>query len=74
MAHCLKDYLVSFIVGVGVGLMYAFIRVKSPAPPLVALIGLLGIVIGEQLGGRLLPLLRDKVLLSLVTYFHSLFK
>jgi XapX domain-containing protein len=52
------DYLLSFIVGIGVGLFYALIRVKSPAPPLVALVGLLGIVIGEQL----LPLITEKVL------------
>jgi XapX domain-containing protein len=74
MAHRLKDYLVSFIVGVGVGLLYAFIRVKSPVRPLVALIGLLGIVIGEQIGGRLLPLVRETVFPSLVTHLHSLFK
>ena len=44
----MKAYLVSFVVGVGVGLLYAAIRVKSPAPPLVALIGLLGMVLGEE--------------------------
>lgn len=40
----------SFIVGLGVGVLYGLIRVKSPAPPIVALLGLLGMVIGEQLG------------------------
>jgi len=40
----------SFIVGLGVGVLYGLIRVKSPAPPIVALLDLLGMVLGEQLG------------------------
>ena len=40
--------LVSLLVGIGVGVAYALLGVKSPAPPIVALVGLLGIVIGEQ--------------------------
>jgi XapX domain-containing protein len=43
----MKAYLLSFAVGCGVGLIYAALRVKSPAPPLVALIGLLGMLLGE---------------------------
>lgn len=43
----MRAYLISFAVGSGVGLVYALLRVKSPAPPLVALIGLLGMVVGE---------------------------
>ena len=46
----MKVLLLSFIVGVGVGALYGLIRVKSPAPPIVALLGLLGMVLGEQLG------------------------
>src|ERR1700719_2014907 len=46
----MKVLLVSFIVGLGVGALYGLIRVKSPAPPIVALLGLLGMVLGEQLG------------------------
>jgi XapX domain-containing protein len=38
----MKSYLFSFSVGLGVGLLYATLRVKSPAPPLIALLGLLG--------------------------------
>ena len=34
--------------GVLVGVVYALINVKSPAPPTIALIGLLGILLGEQ--------------------------
>ncbi|WP_250622908.1 DUF1427 family protein [Pinirhizobacter soli] len=44
----MKSYLVSFAAGLLVGCIYSFIKVRSPAPPLIALIGLLGIVLGEQ--------------------------
>jgi len=43
----MKAYVFSFAVGLSVGLLYAWLRVKSPAPPLVALIGLLGMLLGE---------------------------
>ena len=46
----MKVLLISFAVGLLVGGLYGVIRVKSPAPPIVALLGLLGMVIGEQLG------------------------
>jgi XapX domain-containing protein len=46
----MKILFLSFIVGLGVGVLYGLIRVKSPAPPIVALLGLLGMVLGEQLG------------------------
>ena len=45
-----KGLFLSFVVGLGVGVLYALVRVKSPAPPIIALLGLLGMVIGEQLG------------------------
>jgi XapX domain-containing protein len=44
----MKTMLVSFAVGLLVGALYAFLRVRSPAPPLAALMGLLGMVWGEQ--------------------------
>jgi XapX domain-containing protein len=47
----MKDLLISFAVGAFVGLLYGAIKVKSPAPPIIALLGLLGMVIGEQVGG-----------------------
>jgi XapX domain-containing protein len=50
----MKVLFLSFAVGLGVGALYGLIRVKSPAPPIVALLGLLGMVLGEQLGGRIL--------------------
>ena len=46
----MKVLFLSFIVGLGVGVFYGVIRVKSPAPPIVALLGLLGMVLGEQFG------------------------
>jgi XapX domain-containing protein len=46
----MKAMLISFAVGSFVGLLYGVIRVKSPAPPIIALLGLLGMVIGEQAG------------------------
>ena len=50
----MKVLFLSFVVGLGVGALYGLIRVKSPAPPIVALLGLLGMVLGEQLGGWIL--------------------
>ena len=50
----MKVLLVSFAVGLFVGVLYGVIRVKSPAPPIVALLGLLGMVLGEQLGSWIL--------------------
>ena len=46
----MKVLLISFAVGLLVGVLYGVIRVKSPAPPIVALLGLLGMVLGEELG------------------------
>jgi len=50
----MKVLFVSFAVGLSVGVLYGVIRVKSPAPPIVALLGLLGMVLGEQAGGWIL--------------------
>jgi XapX domain-containing protein len=50
----MKAMLISFAVGLAVGIVYALLRVKSPAPPLVALAGLLGMVWGEQVAARYL--------------------
>ena len=46
----MKGLLLSFVVGLGVGVLYGLIRVKSPAPPIIALVGLLWMVLGEQVG------------------------
>lgn len=45
----MKPYLLSLAAGLLVGIVYALINVRSPAPPVIALIGLLGILIGEQI-------------------------
>src|SRR5215472_10182521 len=50
-------YLISLGAGLLVGIIYSLINVRSPAPPLVALVGLLGMLAGEQIipvGKRLL--------------------
>jgi XapX domain-containing protein len=42
-------YVISLAAGILVGAIYGLLGVRSPAPPVVALIGLLGILIGEQM-------------------------
>lgn len=51
----MKLYVISLAAGLLVGVIYALLQVRSPAPPLVALVGLLGILCGEQLP----PLVKD---------------
>jgi XapX domain-containing protein len=43
-----KVYIILLGAGLLVGIVYSLLNVRSPAPPLVALIGLLGILGGEQ--------------------------
>lgn len=45
----LKAYLLALGVGLLVGVIYSLFNVRSPAPPVIALVGLLGILVGEQL-------------------------
>ncbi|NLS04083.1 XapX domain-containing protein [Rhizobium sp. P32RR-XVIII] len=45
----MKIYLLSLGAGLLVGIVYNLLNVRSPAPPVVALLGLLGILIGEQI-------------------------
>lgn len=45
----MKPYLFSLGAGLLVGIVYALLNVRSPAPPVIALVGLLGILIGEQI-------------------------
>ncbi|MCQ4323972.1 XapX domain-containing protein [Stutzerimonas stutzeri] len=44
----MKLYVLSLGAGLLVGIIYSLLSVRSPAPPLVALVGLLGILLGEQ--------------------------
>lgn len=50
----MKPYILSLLAGVLAGVVYGGIGVQSPAPPAIALIGLLGMLAGEQI----LPLAR----------------
>jgi XapX domain-containing protein len=45
----MKVYVASLLAGVLAGILYGLLGVRSPAPPLVALFGLLGILVGEQM-------------------------
>lgn len=44
----MKPYLISLGAGLLIGAIYSFLNVRSPAPPVVALVGLLGMLAGEQ--------------------------
>jgi XapX domain-containing protein len=44
----MRTYLASLILGVTVGVVYGLVKVRSPAPPAIALLGLLGMLAGEQ--------------------------
>lgn len=44
----MKTYLIALGAGLLVGAIYGLLGVRSPAPPVVALVGLLGILLGEQ--------------------------
>ena len=44
----MKPYVLSLGAGLLVGIVYALLNVRSPAPPVIALVGLLGILLGEQ--------------------------
>ena len=41
-------YAVSLFMGLATGIAYGLVQVRSPAPPLIALFGLLGMVLGEH--------------------------
>ena len=51
----MRTYLLSLGAGLLVGIVYSLLNVRSPAPPVVALVGLLGILAGEQV----IPLVRQ---------------
>jgi XapX domain-containing protein len=53
----MKLYLLSLGAGILVGIIYSLINVRSPAPPLVALLGLLGMLGGEQV----VPVAKDLI-------------
>jgi len=63
----MNAYLVSFLAGVLVGVIYYSLGVRSPAPPIVALLGLLGMVIGEAAAPRVRSLFSSKPHSEVVT-------
>lgn len=44
----MKPYLVALGIGLLVGALYSLLGTRSPAPPAIALLGLLGMLLGEQ--------------------------
>ena len=48
-AGAMKAYLISLGTGLLVGTVYSLLHVRSPAPPVIALVGLLGMLAGEQI-------------------------
>lgn len=44
----MKPYLVALAIGLMVGAIYSLLGTRSPAPPAIALLGLLGMLLGEQ--------------------------
>jgi len=65
----MKAYILSLFAGLLVGLFYSLAHIRSPAPPVIALVGLLGILVGEQL----IPLARNIWLKEplLVSWVHQ---
>jgi len=59
----MRVYLLSLGAGLLVGIVYSLLNVRSPAPPVVALVGLLGILAGEQI----IPLAKQMLGASEVT-------
>jgi XapX domain-containing protein len=56
----MKPYLLSLGAGLLVGIVYSLLNVRSPAPPVIALVGLLGILAGEQIVPLAKRLLSDQ--------------
>jgi XapX domain-containing protein len=44
----MQTYLITLALGLAVGVIYGLSGVRSPAPPVIALVGLFGILAGEQ--------------------------
>jgi len=56
----MKPYLLALAVGVLVVVIYGALNVRSPAPPVIALVGLLGILAGEQIPSLLRQVLQER--------------
>jgi XapX domain-containing protein len=44
----MNGYLVSLVMGLAVGAAYGLFQVRSPARPMIALVGLFGMALGQQ--------------------------
>jgi XapX domain-containing protein len=44
----MRQFSTSLAIGIGVGVIYGLLRFRSPAPPMIALVGLFGMLLGEQ--------------------------
>jgi len=65
----MRACLLSFGAGLLVGVVYSLLDVRSPAPPVIALVGLLGILVGEQI----LPVARQMIAGSSIrTAWHEM--
>ena len=63
----MKAYLATLAIGLLVGIIYALFNVRSPAPPVIALVGLLGILLGEQIP----PLIKQAWKVEQTSWFHD---
>jgi len=45
----MKIWIISLALGLLAGVIYAALDVHSPAPPVIALLGLFGMLVGEQI-------------------------
>lgn len=60
----MNPLIISLGAGVLVGLFYALLRVRSPAPPAIALVGLLGMIIGGQIMAHVKPQPQARVIIT----------
>lgn len=44
----MTGYLVALLMGLAVGGAYGLVQVRSPAPPMIALVGLFGMLLGQH--------------------------
>lgn len=58
----MRPYLLSLAVGLLAGAIYGLVNVRSPAPPVIALVGLLGILLGEQAASAVKRLMSNQAL------------
>ena len=53
-------YLVSFLAGIIAGVLFWLLRTPTPVPPLIGLVGLLGIAFGELIAGSIVEAVRQR--------------